>query len=36
MEVLDAKDDPGFNLGKELESLEQIWFEKPQTYRERG
>ncbi len=36
LEVVQAKDDPDFNLGDELTLLEQIWLEKLQPFGERG
>jgi len=36
LEVVEVKDDPGFNLDEELRLLEQIWLEKLQPFGERG
>jgi group I intron endonuclease len=36
LEVVEVKDDPGFDLDDELTLLEQIWLEKLQPFGERG
>lgn len=36
LEVVQAKDDPNFNLDDELALLEQIWLEKLKPFGERG
>ncbi len=36
LEVVNAKDDPNFNLSDELTLLEQIWLEKTRPFGERG
>jgi group I intron endonuclease len=36
LEVVKVKDDPDFNLGDELELLEQIWMEKLRPFGDRG
>ena len=36
LEVVQVKDDPGFNLDDELTLLEEIWLEKLQPFGERG
>jgi hypothetical protein len=36
LEVVNVKNDPGFNLSDELMLLEEIWLEKLQPFGERG